>query len=146
MFNCAVCGNPAPPATKPIILVTETRQVDYTNTLTSEDEYGKRTVRQIDSRGTEIVREVLICLPDAVTYYGHSAPEQKPIVAHKLKTPHEEIPAEQFTQPFARVVAFSSIRRLDHKSKRAERDINASIPLLKYFGDNNKNFDFKLDS
>lgn len=146
MFNCAVCGNPAPPATKPIFHTLETRHVDYSNTLVTEDEYGKRSTHQIDSRGTEIVREVMICLPDAVAYYDYPAPEPKPVVARKLRTLHEEIPAEQFTQPFARVVAFSSIRRLEHQSKRAERDINASIPLLKYFGDNNKNFDFRLDS
>lgn len=61
MFNCAKCSKPTGPKVKPIVIVTETRNVDYTNVVSYYDDYDNRKTRQVESSGTEIVKESRIC-------------------------------------------------------------------------------------
>lgn len=60
MFNCGICGKPSKPGQKAERLVTETRQVTYSN----------------GSHGTEIVKEVFahpICAAEYKTEQETSA-------------------------------------------------------------------------
>ena len=58
MYICSDCRQPIGPRISPVLMVTQTRSVTYTNPV--PDSYEVRT-----THGTEIVKEVKLCRPCA---------------------------------------------------------------------------------
>lgn len=65
MFNCQLCKETIGPKVHANRVITETRNVEYHNEFYREDDWGNKQKHEVDSRGTEIVKEVLACGPCA---------------------------------------------------------------------------------
>jgi hypothetical protein len=134
MFNCAVCEEAIGPNVKPIRIVTDTRAASYHNTFYTEDDYGNKQRHDVDSIGHEIVTEIAVC-PDDAEKFGIAKPVLKggPKAAYKF----EEKQAEPFAPLFGATVVHNALERTNHDSKRAKRDLQLVIPMIKAFVDAN---------
>lgn len=143
MFRCAVCGELSKPKEKPIRVVTGTRRVSYHNEFQVEDEWGNKRKQEVDSEGDEIEGEILVCKADA-KHYGvelTNQPRNSVIIlgAHTFEEPL----VPQLHRPLIDVAVHNTLHhRLEHKSKRADKDNRTSIPLVKFFTDHNPKFKF----
>ena len=61
MYRCNRCAKVSPAGMKAIRQVTGIRNVSYHNEITVYDEYDRPRKKEIDSVGTEITGEVLVC-------------------------------------------------------------------------------------
>lgn len=133
MFTCAVCDKPIGPGAKPIKVVTGYRPVVYQNNVTAIDDYGNSKTRSVESNGLEIIGEALVCTADA----GQEA-EKKISVIKLGGRCFEEKQVPQFTQQLIHIAAENGLNRVHHKTKRADADSRAAIPLFKEFLDRNE--------
>ncbi len=137
MFNCNVCEKSIGPRIKPVRVVTKTRAKEYHNEFYVLDEWENRELKKVDSVGSEIVSEVLLC-PEDGEKFGlpiHHQKAAKPYVRR-----FEEPMVREFTQPLVKHMVATALDRTKHNSKRAERDCEKAIPLVKWFVDNNPKF------
>ena len=132
MFNCTVCNKSIGPKVKPIHVVTGRRPVEYHNEYFVEDEWGNKEKREVDSRGTEITGEVLVCAACAGEEVP-ALPARFRIGSHSFR----EKDAEPLRPLFIAHVVQNMLKRLDHDSKRAKRDTEVAIPNIKRFVDTN---------
>lgn len=143
MFKCAVCESTFGPGVKPHRIVVGERHQAYHNEYFREDEYGIRHKHEVDSTGTEIVREVLVCDFDAQQHYGIVVPPSKPPKEPTSK--FEEKLADKLPNTLINIVVHNALERTSHAeegNKRARRDAQVAIPLVKFFVDQNPNFVF----
>jgi hypothetical protein len=133
VFNCSICKESIGPGISPIKVVTGIRNVAYHNEFEREDEWGGKQKVEVDSTGTEITSEVLMCpgcgLADPVI--GN----QTSIIGARS---FEEKLAPPFTVSLIAGAVASVHDRLGHNTKRAERDGFAVIPSLKAYLDAHK--------
>ena len=140
MFKCDICKAVVGPYIKPITNIAATRRVTYHNVFFVEDEWGNREKREVDSVGTEIVATTKSCASCAQVDTDVPAhPVNRTLVMGKA---FQEPMVKRF-EPALIVTAFSNaMDRTYHKSKRAMRDAQTALSLVKFFADNNKKFAF----
>ena len=61
MFKCNNCGKSSKPGERPIKRTVESREVVYNNRVKKVDDDDAVTIREFDTNGHEIVKEVSIC-------------------------------------------------------------------------------------
>lgn len=132
VFNCAACKQSIGPKISPIKAVSGTRTKEYHNEYFVEDEWGNKEKKEVDSVGTEITGERLVC----PTCAQLDVPAAKPITV--VGGSFREKPADTFTQKLISVAIQNMLERLTHQSKRAKRDAEATVPNIKRFVDDNK--------
>jgi hypothetical protein len=106
-----------------------------------EDEWGNKEKREVDSDGTEITGERLVCADDAKKHYGIEGGSNRNI---PLRIPgnhsFQEKQAETFTQPLFASAGYAALDRLEQGSVRGKRDGEAAVPVIKAFLDRNKGY------
>lgn len=133
MFKCAACKEVSAPRVSPVKLVIGTRPVSYHNEFYREDEWGNKELHKVDSTGTEIVGEVLVC-PKCVN--------QQPAIQSALtiigaRSYQEKLAEPMHVKMFAAVLE-AARTRFTHQTKRGQQDVAIAVPLIKYFADENK--------
>jgi hypothetical protein len=141
VFVCAVCKENIGPYVKPIKVITSTREVSYHNEYFVEDEWGNKEKREVDSRGTEITGEILVCPTDAKEYYGIEQPPGNS-VEHRGGRGFQEKLADPLQVKLIANVVHTALDRVRQKSKRAAQDSMVAVPLVKQFTDENKGLVF----
>jgi len=136
MFICATCKQPVGPSVSPIPVIVETRAQEYDNIRIELDEYERETKIPVHSVGTEIVKQISVCPP----CYNLPMPvkEQTPLGP----TFYQEKLPEPLRLPMLGFVVSSALDRINHNTKRSQRDSAVAVPMVKHFVDNNKNFVF----
>ena len=132
MFNCISCKSPVGPNVSPIRRVTGTRNVEYHNEFYREDEWGTKRKVEVDSVGSEITGEELLC-PDCAKEDSRAPNSVKVIGGNsfqeKLATPLKVL--------LLATVVQSMLDRLEHGSVRAKQDTETVIPSVKAYVDAN---------
>lgn len=136
MFRCGNCVENVAPAVKPIVLVTGTRLTEYHNEYFREDEWGNKEKVKVDSVGTEIVKEVKLCLLCANDVFGMEVAETKPLVPRK-NIDFQEPQPDRFTRPLIDIALNNWLDALNG-NKRAKLQAEGVGPLIKEFIENNK--------
>lgn len=139
MFDCDVCGATSDSKEKPVQIVSRTRQVQYHNEFWREDEYGKRQKHEVDSFGSEIVKESKMCR-ECANDYGIEVPPVRPKQEYLPKFQETLVPPDK--NPLIKTVVHNALDRLGHKGKRAKQDCSVIVPGIKEFIDRNKEFVF----
>jgi hypothetical protein len=142
MFICQKCKTPSAPCASPVPVIMATRNVEYHNEYYIEDDFGNRKKQEVDSRGWEIAKEVKVCRICAKEF-GLDIPEPK--VEKPYVRAFEEKLAPAFKIPLVATVVHNALERLtasEAGNKRAGEDCKTSIPLIKGFVDNNKEYVF----
>ena len=132
-----MCSTVVGPSISGNKVVTGTRYQAYHNEFYVEDEWGNKELKKVDSVGTEITGEQLVCNQCA----GVEG-EAKQLSIPFAKWGFQEEPADSLHVKLAAVMGYNALDRLGHKSPRAKRDVAVSIPILKQFVDLNKDFTF----
>jgi hypothetical protein len=136
VFNCSVCSAAVGPRVKPVRTVTGIRRVEYHNTFTVEDEWGNEEQKEVDSAGTEITGEALVCAQCA----GEKESVQPSLTVTGARSFSEKLP-DPLRVPFISCAIQSALEGLgDGASRRKRRAAESAVPLLKHFTDTNKNF------
>jgi hypothetical protein len=137
VFNCGVCSEAVAPKVKANRIVVMTRGAQYHNVYFREDEWGNRTRHEVDSQGTEIVKELLACDRCAGEPIRNT-----PSVERVGRQRFEEKSAPGIEVKLIAAVVQNMLDRMEHKSKRAQRDTAATIPGIKEYVDAHKDFVF----
>lgn len=147
MFICGKCKTASESKVSPVVAVLDTRKVDYVNEFDREDEDGKVHHVKVESEGWEIAHEVKVC-PTCAKDFGVIVP-----------VPREKAPVKKFEEtlaaplhaPLVGVAAYNATDRVvagfpqqegQRVNKRAKRDAEAAVPLIKHFADEHKDFLF----
>lgn len=142
MFICQKCKRIVEPHVSPVGVVLQTRPVSYHNEFTRKDDLGRVKHLETDSVGWEILQETHVC-PECAEPLGVSRPKLQPRCDNN-KVFQEKLP-ERFTQPLIGFVVQRLLDRLAHREKgykRATRDCEVGVPLVKGFTDRNKEYVF----
>lgn len=142
MFTCQQCGKTSEPKVSPVNVVTQTRPVSYVNEFEREDENGRVHKHVTESVGWEIVKEHKVCPTCAEPFGIVNVPRRS--APAPVNTFHEKEP-DAFTQPLIASVVQRLLDRLQHREKgykRATRDCELAVPLIKGFVDANKEYVF----
>lgn len=143
MFNCAICKETSAPGVKPATAVTSIRKVEYHNEYIVEDEWGNKEKREVDSVGTEIVHEEKICPECAARAYKVDLQaSSKPSVERSGVRSFQEKLADPMRVTLIACAVHSALDRLNHDSKRAQKDCEIVVPAVKRFTDHNPKFLF----
>jgi hypothetical protein len=146
MFTCSVCLKTIGPNIKPIRVITGIRLTSYHNEYFIEDEWGNRQKREVDSNGSEITGEDFVCPADGLQL-GADVPNQKKsnVIPILLGKPVFQEPlAPALRCKLIAVVANVALDQANrtNSSKRTKQAIAVSIPLIKWFADNNTGYTF----
>ncbi len=142
MFRCEKCEVIIGPRVKPVHVVVNTRAANYHNEYYVEDEYGNREKREIDSIGHEIVTELKICNACAEANGIQTEAGASGATVRSPKSKFEEKLAPPVPNTLANVMIHNAITRVNQKTKRSQDDSRIAIPIVKFFTDTNKNFEF----
>lgn len=137
MFNCSVCKESVGPGISPIHVVTGTRAISYHNEFEREDEWGNKELVKVDSVGTEITGEALVCPPCAKV----EAPTGSATTV-KGAYSFQEKQADQFKVKLIAGAIASALSRIEHSSKRAKHDVEIVVPQIKEYVDTHKDLVF----
>lgn len=137
MFNCSVCKHSIGPKISPIHVTTGTRPIAYHNEYYREDSWGNKELVKVDSLGTEITGEALVCPSCAGVEQSAGG---KTIVRGAFS--FQEKLAEPLRVKFVGCAVDSAIDRVSHKSQRAKQDTETVVPAIKDYLDVNKDLVF----
>lgn len=143
MFICDQCKTVVGKKTSAVRIVLQTRDREYHNEFQRWDEEKDKYVEaETDSTGWETVKECKVC-PDCAEPFGIPKRVVRP-AERKGYTFEEKLPVPMRI-PLVAVAVHNTLERLGHaekENKRAKRDCTVSVPLIKGFVDNNKEYVF----
>ncbi len=140
MFTCAVCLKAIGPKIRPVRVVTGTRPTTYHNEFYREDEWGNKEKKEVDSTGSEITGEEMFCPADA-RQAGYDVRNETPSVIVVGRS-FEEIQAAPIRAKLIAQIVNNAVDRVNHGTVRGDRDSMVAIPLIKWFVENNKDYQF----
>jgi hypothetical protein len=139
VFTCAVCKENIGPRIKPVHVVQGTRPAEYHNVYKVEDEWGNLIEKSVDSIGTEIVGEALVCPDDAKEHYNIEVITYGGTQESKGNGFQEKL-VSRFRTPMITNIVYNALERVGHASKRATADSMVAVPGIKAFVDLNPKF------